>query len=657
MANRLGKYRLVKQIAQGGMAEIFLARQEGPAGFEREVVVKRILSERASDPQFVAMFQAEARVAAAMSHPNIVQIIELGEHEGTYFIAMEAVRGVSVGQLIERMVTFGLRVPARFAARIISDVCAGLAYAHRFHVGPDQRGVLHRDVSPDNILVSYNGAVKIIDFGVARAMDDSSSVNPKAVHGKMRYMAPERAEGHPADARSDLFGLAIVLYELLTGEHPFGVAKGLAAATANARNDPRPPREIVPDLEVSMVRALERGLQRDPDARYPSADALRNDLEGFLRAGGPYIGDTELGEFVSSVVRGGEDDLVWLRNLGGASLGHSPSAVRDAGKLGGVGVASGHLAPAVALGPRSVSKGARARRFSLRRLAAMLALLLAVAVLGTWLGVQNASRLTTPSPVTPPQPSAPSSTRNSPPTGAMAPSVESGSVATATLDAQAQAPGARAADAVGTIPGPGLLEDIPPAPTADAAAATPGATASPLVAPPEQPVSASFEAGEDRAARPWPSDTPEARARPIRGASMRGTGRLSVTSNIPGARVAINGREVGVTPFSLATVEGEHNVAVTVGSAVRRAVLHVADDHVEEFVAEFGVAHLRIRGVPVGVVCSLDGGTLARATWEGRPIQIVEGRHDIVCDDPAGPAQTQRLDARSGGRYMFTWPR
>jgi hypothetical protein len=132
---------------------------------------------------------------------------------------------------------------------------------------------------------------------------------------------------------------------------------------------------------------------------------------------------------------------------------------------------------------------------------------------------------------------------------------------------------------------------------------------------------------------------------------------VSVTSNIQGARVAIDGRDVGVTPFTLATVEGEHDVTVTAGTTVRRSVLHVVDDHVAEFAAEFGLARLTIRGVPVGVVCTLDGEVLARQTWEGRSLQIVEGHHVIVCDDPAGQPHTHRLDAKPERRYSFTWPR
>ncbi|MDP6944622.1 MAG: serine/threonine-protein kinase, partial [Myxococcota bacterium] len=542
MANRLGKYHLVRKIAQGGMAEVFLARQEGPAGFEKEVVVKRILPERASDPQFVEMFLTEARVAAAMAHPNIVQIFELGEHDGTYFIAMEAVRGVAVSQLITRMAQFDLRVPPRFAARIISDVCAGLAYAHGFRVSPEQRGVLHRDVSPDNVLVSYNGAVKIIDFGVARALDDGSAIEPNALLGKMRYMPPERAEGGTVDARSDLFGLAIVLYELLTGAHPFGDAGGLAAAAANAHNTLRPARELVPDLSSTMTRILDRGLQRDPDARFPTADAMRKKLEAFLSSEGGYLGDTELGEFVSSVVRGGDDDLVWLKSLADVDGEHPGDAVRDAGKLGGVGVASGHLASSTMGGPKSVTRAGQPRPGRARRLWALSLLLLALVGVAVWSGYRSGADVTRSSSSPPPWPvkqTAP--TPPAPPTPPVAPPPRASSPAPATETTTA-APIRADATAPGVVtPSPDADESVGAAPAHDVETA-PSLEHHDAAAPSPPPAAPVVEA----VARPQPSVVPKpsstatrAQARPLVGASMRGMGRVNVTSNVPGARVTI----------------------------------------------------------------------------------------------------------------------
>jgi serine/threonine protein kinase len=628
MSTRLGKYHLIKQIAQGGMAEVFLAKQRGPAGFEQEVVVKRILPSRAQDPHFVEMFLSEARVAAAMSHPNIVQIVELGEHEGTYFIVMEAVRGVSVSQLNDRLASFGLRVPEPFACRIVSHVCAGLGYAHNYFASPQQRGVLHGDVSPDNILVSYNGAVKVIDFGLARAADDADRRDKKTVHGKMRYMAPEGTEGRPVDARSDLFSLAIVLYETLTGAHPFGSETGLAAAAANARNDPRPPRDIVPDLPLALERILELGLKRDPEERYVSADLMRRDLEAYLRSSATHVEDAELGEFVSSVVRGGDDDLEWLRSWGAMRRTTESGLVRDAGKRGGVGVASGHLAPTTDSGPRSVpASHVRDRSAKGKRAAWFVLLGLALAVV-TWglassLWAEPQGGEAQPLSVTP-QASNEGSAGVAPPVPTLALSPH--------VDDESGAPqGAHSSVSKG---GDGV----------SAGATTVGTS------PPVSEVLVSPTAAQK-------VPVTNSRLGRVEGdMAQHRSGTIQVTSNAAGARVSLDGRDVGSVPVSLSALEGEHQIVVSAAGVTRQRTLSVGHGDVEVFRAEFASGQLAIKNVPVGVVCLLDGRPLARKSWSDTWLPLTEGRHALVCDDPSGEVHSQAIDIIGEQRYTFTWP-
>jgi serine/threonine protein kinase len=641
MSTRLGKYHLIKQIGQGGMAEVFLAKQRGPAGFEQEVVVKRILPDRAKDPRFVEMFLSEARVAAAMSHPNIVQIVELGEHDGTYFIAMEAVRGISVSQLNERVASFGLRVPEPFAARIVCDACAGLGYAHNYFSGPQQRGVLHGDVSPDNILVSYNGAVKVIDFGLAGTADDADVRDKKVVLGKMRYMAPERTEGLPVDARSDLFGLSIVLYETLTGAHPFGSETGLAAATANARNDLRPPRELVAELSPSLERILELGLKRDRDERYGSADLMRRDLEAYLRSTATHVGDVELGEFVSSVVRGGDDDLAWLRSWGATQPTTESGLVRDAGKLGGVGVASGHLAPRTDLRPRSVSNrrpGSGSINSKRAKWFVLLGLMVAIV---TWV---LASTL-----IGEPSKSPGERTSIQQPSKADAPGDEVRLVPTSA---------APRFTAKGTSSKSGAV--IPDRLEATTASST---STEPLEAPIAKASSELASPAAPGSGRPPPArlerqvvPTREHDDAGVQGREVR-RGRLQVTSNLAGARVLVDGRDVGPAPVAIDALEGEHHITVSMAGLTRERTLSVVQGEVMVFLAEFPLGELAIREVPVGVVCLLDGTALAREAWSDKWLTLIGGRHVLVCDDPAGEVHSQTLDVIGKQRYIFTWPR
>jgi serine/threonine protein kinase len=304
----LGPYRLVRRLATGGMAEIFLARQEGPDGFARELVVKRILPHLAADPEFTRMFRDEAKLAALLSHPNAVHVYDFGavpDDEGvTLYLAMELVRGVDLRALILRALTEAKRtgragaIPAHHAAKIASFVCEALAHAHSVRIDGRPAGIVHRDVTPSNVLVSFDGAVKLADFGIAKAASTTSDRTEHGiVKGKHTYLSPEQARGEGLDARSDLFNVGILIFESVLGEALFPPSDQRLARKLSASGQlPRAERfERIP----APLRAIAlKALSPQREDRHPDALALRSDLEAYLR-GCPEPSDTvEIGRFV-----------------------------------------------------------------------------------------------------------------------------------------------------------------------------------------------------------------------------------------------------------------------------------------------------------------------------------------------------------------------
>ena len=279
---KLGKYRLLSLIATGGMGEVFLARQEGPAGFSKTVVIKRILRHLADDQGFIDMFLNEARLAAQLQHPNIAQIFGLEHERETWFIAMEHVHGRSCRACLNEAKKRSLRFPPRIAARICAQALQGLHFAHRLtDEGGRPLGILHRDVSPDNVLVSFSGAVKLVDFGIAKAMTRSFTFTGR-LKGKFTYMAPEQfIAGATIDARIDVFAMGVLLHELVTLQMP-----------ANAPHSPeeallaRAPYTSRPDLPPELNAILVKALQADPSKRWESAEAFAHALEEFIAISG-----------------------------------------------------------------------------------------------------------------------------------------------------------------------------------------------------------------------------------------------------------------------------------------------------------------------------------------------------------------------------------
>ena len=279
-----GGYEVVCKLARGGMAEIFLARTLGPEGFEKVVVLKKILPLHAEDPTFVRLFLDEAKLAATLDHPHIAQVYELGKLDGDYCFTMEFVHGQDVRTLLQRTSRTGGQVPIAHAVHVARDVAAALHYAHeRRQKGGELVGIVHRDVSPSNILISYEGIVKLVDFGVAKAATSSTRTRTGALKGKIAYMSPEQAAGAPIDRRSDIFSLGIVLWEMVATRRLFKAENDLATLQKIITSDPPPPSQLRAECPPELERIILRALARDLDARYQTAEELQLDLEALAR--------------------------------------------------------------------------------------------------------------------------------------------------------------------------------------------------------------------------------------------------------------------------------------------------------------------------------------------------------------------------------------
>ncbi|MFT5430165.1 MAG: serine/threonine protein kinase [Myxococcota bacterium] len=313
---RFGKYLLERQLAIGGMAEIFLARQHGPAGFEKTLVIKRILPHFANDETFITMFLDEARTSAKLNHPNLVQIYELGETEGSYYIAMELIRGESLSKVIKRLKKYGMHMPLHLAAKIIASTCAGLDYAHNFRNDDGESlNLVHRDISPDNILVSFDGAVKMIDFGIAKARENESKTQVGSVKGKFCYMSPEQVTGKRLDRRSDIFSLGIVLHELTTLAKPFGDGADFLTVSAIVNDEPRTASDFLEGYPAPLWDIISRTLTKDRDERYQNAHELQIALEKFIHSRGEFLSDRDIGAYLRKLFSEKDDDISELREM------------------------------------------------------------------------------------------------------------------------------------------------------------------------------------------------------------------------------------------------------------------------------------------------------------------------------------------------------
>jgi serine/threonine protein kinase len=295
----IDRYELLKKLATGGMAEIFLAKQSGLEGFEKVVVLKRILSHLAQDEEFVSMFLDEARIAAKLSHPNIVQIYDLGKADSSFYIAMEYVSGRNVQHIIAKQQQRGEMVPVEHVCRVVAGVCDGLHYAHsRKDYDGTPLNIVHRDISPPNIMLSQNGEVKVVDFGLAKANSQVEITDQGVVKGKFAYLSPEAASGLAIDLRTDVFALGILLWEMFTGRRLFYADTPLQTVELVRRARIPSITAQNTSVEPELEQIVRKALARDMDERYESCAELGDALAQYLFSRGLKVTSRDIAALV-----------------------------------------------------------------------------------------------------------------------------------------------------------------------------------------------------------------------------------------------------------------------------------------------------------------------------------------------------------------------
>jgi len=303
----VGRYDILFPLASGGMASVYVGRLSGMAGFQRLVAIKVIHAHLAGEAAFVKMFLDEARLAAGIHHPNVGEIMEVGEDDGILFMVGELVMGQSLAEIYRRAGQNGVKIADDISAWIVSRVCLGLHAAHMLqdHTGAPLE-IVHRDVSPRNILVSYDGFVKLIDFGVAHAHGRLSHTDAGTLKGKIGYMPPEQIMGETVDLKGDVFSLGVVLYRMATGRVPFQGKSDGERIHKILKGDFASPRKVSPQLDPDLETIILRAMAREPAERYQSAAEMNADLEGFLRSRSATVGTLQMSELMKSLF---EEDI------------------------------------------------------------------------------------------------------------------------------------------------------------------------------------------------------------------------------------------------------------------------------------------------------------------------------------------------------------
>jgi eukaryotic-like serine/threonine-protein kinase len=305
MAEKVGPYEVTELLAAGGMAEIFLGQKPGPGGFQKHLVIKRITKKLIGDREIEAMFVDEARVQALLDHPNIVQIYDFGEEKGSYFIAMELIRGATLRWVIDNATAVRRPIPLQHALRIASDVLCGLHYAHERQ---DEDGtplkLIHRDISPVNVLITRSGIAKLCDFGVAKSEMQRVMTRAGIVKGKFRYMSPEQLNAEALDRRADLFAVGSVLWEMLVGRRLFDHSSEDDVVAAIRAGDYPAPSDLRPGVPRPVDRILRRALHPNRDRRFRSAREFQLACEEILRLLPTASNSVLVGEYVSAELDG-----------------------------------------------------------------------------------------------------------------------------------------------------------------------------------------------------------------------------------------------------------------------------------------------------------------------------------------------------------------
>ncbi|MBN2493623.1 MAG: protein kinase, partial [Deltaproteobacteria bacterium] len=299
LPREFGKYHLIERIATGGMAELYRAKLYGAGRFEKDLAIKKVLPHLAQDDAFVQMFMDEAMITVTLSHGNIVSVIDFGEMDGEYYLVMEFVDGIDLQSLIKKGAETGDPFPPSVAAYVSEEICRGLEYAHS-KIGPDGEPlqIVHRDISPQNILISFEGQVKIVDFGIARAASRITATQAGVVKGKVSYMSPEQLTGQMVDRRSDIFACGVCLYEMLTCQRPFEGDTPQATLALITRCIYTAPQKINRQIGRKLGAVLKKALEKSPKKRYQSAGKMASGLSKYLHSIGDHPSARDLASFV-----------------------------------------------------------------------------------------------------------------------------------------------------------------------------------------------------------------------------------------------------------------------------------------------------------------------------------------------------------------------
>ena len=298
----LGEYRVVDEIGVGGMASVHLARVDGPAGFQKWVAIKRIHSHLVEDPSFVNMFLDEAKVAARISHPNVATVFKLEQHDDTYWIAMEYLHGEPLREVMRRTEEVGRIAPSEIACRIISDAAEGLHAAHELRSENGEfLGVVHRDVTPHNLFVTYEGTTKVVDFGIAKFSSRLAQTRAGMVKGKLAYMSPEQVSGEAVDRRTDIFALGVVLWELTTGQRLFRMDSDIDTLAKVQECIVTPPSAIVRDYPRDLEAIVLKALAKDANHRFQTAREFSRALQSYVLKRGIFIANDEVAAYMRAI--------------------------------------------------------------------------------------------------------------------------------------------------------------------------------------------------------------------------------------------------------------------------------------------------------------------------------------------------------------------
>ena len=307
---KFGEYVLLRRLAVGGQSEVFLAYKVGPGAFIRPVVIKALPAKAREDEKFISLFFKEAFVSTRFAHPNVVTVHDAKIVEGEYCLVMDFIQGQTISDIAQRGFGQGQPLSMTQAVQIIADACDGLHYAHTFRdLDGSSYSIVHCDISPQNIMVTYHGVTKVFDFGIAHIPGYEGSNAPMTVGGKFAYMAPEQLRGEHVDPRSDIFSLGIILYELCTGYRLFRRQTQPEVIKAVCEEPIRKPTELRADLPLFLERCIMKALARDPERRYPNAASMRDDLQQLLAMMSRGGERDELGRYVAELFRAERDTI------------------------------------------------------------------------------------------------------------------------------------------------------------------------------------------------------------------------------------------------------------------------------------------------------------------------------------------------------------